>query len=109
VPAPELAVKLTGIPLIVGGASLLLGVKPKVGALAVLGLLAGVSPVMHDFWRHEDPDQHTNEMINFMKNLALAGGTLALMGVEEPWDASVPAQRPSLAQKVRKVRRAIAA
>jgi len=51
VPAAELAVKLSAVPLIVGGASLLLGVKPKLGGMALLGLLAGVSPVMHDFWR----------------------------------------------------------
>jgi uncharacterized membrane protein YphA (DoxX/SURF4 family) len=43
VPADELAVKLSAIPLIVGGASLLLGAKPKVGAMAILGFLAGVS------------------------------------------------------------------
>lgn len=109
VPRPELAVKLSAIPLIVGGASLLLGLKPKVGAMAVLGFLAGVSPVMHDFWRKEDPQQRANEMINFTKNLALAGGALALMGVDEPWEASVPARQPSLAKKVRKLKRKLAA
>jgi hypothetical protein len=29
-------------------------------------------------------------MVNFTKNLALLGGALALMGMEEPWPASVP-------------------
>jgi hypothetical protein len=28
-------------------------------------------------------------MINFMKNMALLGGTLGLLGVDEPWPASV--------------------
>ncbi len=32
-------------------------------------------------------------MINFSKNMALLGGALALMGVEEPWPASVPVGR----------------
>jgi putative oxidoreductase len=49
VPTPESAVTLSALPLILGGASLLLGVKPKLGALAIIGFLAGVSPVMHDF------------------------------------------------------------
>ena len=31
-----------------------------------------------------------NEMINFTKNMALLGATLALLGVEEPWPLSVP-------------------
>ncbi|MGA8617234.1 MAG: DoxX family protein [Candidatus Sulfotelmatobacter sp.] len=109
VPSPELAVKLSAIPLIAGGASLLLGVKPKLGALAILGFLVGVSPVMHDFWRKEDPNQRTNEMINFMKNMALAGGALALMGVEEPWEASVPTSRRTLSSKVRKLSRKLVA
>jgi uncharacterized membrane protein YphA (DoxX/SURF4 family) len=49
VPTPESAVTLSALPLILGGASLLLGVKPKLGALAIIGFLAVVSPVMHDF------------------------------------------------------------
>ena len=46
---PELAVTLSAIPLLVGGFSLALGVKPKLGVIALLGFLAGVSPVMHAF------------------------------------------------------------
>lgn len=90
VPMAEAAVTATGVALIAGGASILLGVKPKLGAAAIAGFLAGVSPVMHDFWRIEDPNQRMNEMINFTKNLALLGGALALMGLDEPWPASIP-------------------
>jgi uncharacterized membrane protein YphA (DoxX/SURF4 family) len=109
IPQPELAVKLSAIPLIAGGASLLLGVKPKFGAAAILGFLLGVSPVMHDFWTKQDPEQRMSEMVNFSKNLALAGGALALMGVDEPWEASVPVARPKLSQRVRKMARKFAA
>src|SRR5689334_11077219 len=45
VPLAEAAVVGSGAMLTVGGASILLGVKPKIGALAILGFLAGVSPV----------------------------------------------------------------
>ena len=90
VPLAEAAVAATGVALIAGGTSILLGVKPKLGAAAIAGFLAGVSPVMHDFWRIEDPNQRMNEMINFSKNMALIGGALALMGIDEPWPASVP-------------------
>jgi len=71
--------------LITGGTSVLLGIKPKFGAMAILGFLAGVSPIMHDFWRLEEPEQRMNDVVNFTKNLALAGGAMALMGVVEPW------------------------
>jgi len=93
VPQPELAVKATGAVLVAGGASILLGFKPKLGAAALIGFLAAVSPVMHDFWKATEPEQRMNESVNFLKNLALAGGALALMGVEEPWPASLPLER----------------
>ena len=93
VPKPGLAVKATGAALIVGGTSILLGFKPKVGALSLLGFLAGVSPTMHDFWNVEDPAERQQQMINFTKNMALAGAAVALVGVEEPWPASVAAPK----------------
>jgi len=93
VPMPEAAVAGTGVMLIAGGASILLGVKPKLGAAAIVGFLAGVSPVIHDFWRAEDPNQRMNDMGHFGKNMALLGAALALMGIDEPWETSVPKMR----------------
>lgn len=109
VPKPELAVTLSAVPLLVGGTSLVLGVKPKWGALSVLGFLGAVSPLMHDFWQMEDPQERNRSQGDFMKNMALAGAALALMSIEEPWTASVPVARPSLADRVRTIRRRIAA
>ena len=109
VPKPDVAVTAAAIPLLIGGTSMVLGVKPKLGGLAILGFLAGVSPIMHDFWRNEDANERMNNTISFMKNLALAGGALALMGVEEPWEASVPLGRPSVAARARKMVRRLAA
>ena len=79
VPMPDVAVTATGIALTLGGASLVLGIKPELGAVAVAGFLAGVSPLMHDFWKAEDPQRRQVEMINFSKNMALLGAALALM------------------------------
>ena len=90
VPMAEAVVAATGVTLIAGGTSILLGVKPKLGTAAIAGFLAGVSPVMHNFWSVQEPGQRLNEMINFSKNIALLGSALALMGVDEPWPMSVP-------------------
>jgi len=109
VPLPEAAVVGSGAMLTVGGASILLGVKPKIGALAILGFLAGVSPVMHDFWKQEDPAQRQGEMINFAKNMAMAGAAIALLGVEEPWEASVPIAQPKGMKRLRAVGRRLRA
>jgi putative oxidoreductase len=94
VPLPDVAVAATGAEMILGGASVLLGIKPKLGAALIAGFLAGVSPMIHNFWDLEDPGQRMNEMINFSKNVALLGAALALMSLEEPWPASLPVARP---------------
>ena len=88
VPNPEQAVLASGIALAVGGASMILGLKPKLGALAVIGFLATVSPTIHDFWTAQDPQQKQNDMIHFSKNMALLGAALALLGIEE-WPLSI--------------------
>jgi len=109
VPKPDVAVVATGTLLLLGGASIVLGIKPKWGTLAVMGFLAGVSPVMHNFWQMQDPNQRQNEQINFMKNLAMLGGALALMGVEEPWPVSVPVGQPTPMERVWRYTRDVAA
>ena len=89
VPNAELAVLASGAMMAAGGASLILGMKPKFGALAIIGFLAAASPIFHDFWNSEDPQGKQQEMINFSKNIALLGAALTLAGVEEPWPLSV--------------------
>jgi putative oxidoreductase len=110
IPQPKAAVVASGVALTVGGASILLGVKPKLGAAALIGFLLGVSPLMHNFWKAEDPQQRMNDEIQFFKNLALLGGAVALAAVEEPWPASVPIAQPKTIKGIWKsVRREIAA
>jgi uncharacterized membrane protein YphA (DoxX/SURF4 family) len=86
--------------ILIGGTSVVLGIQPKYGALAIIAFLAGVSPVMHDFWRAEDPNQRMADMINFSKNMAMLGAALALAGIEEPWAASIPVGRPAEMRRI---------
>ena len=109
VPLPDIAVTASGAMLMLGGASILLGVKPKIGALAIAGFLAGVSPMIHGFWRTEDSQQRQNEMAHFMKNIAMLGGVMALMAMEEPWPLSLPVGQPSRLEQVKKYVRRVAA
>ena len=109
VPVPDLAIAASGVTLILGGASILLGVKPKLGAAALVGFLAGVSPVMHNFWADQDPNERMHNMVDFTKNMALLGGAMALMGMDEPWPLSVPTEQATTARRVRQfVKRAAA-
>src|SRR5436189_4725803 len=86
---PEAAVLGTGALLVVGGLSVLTGVKQKVGASLVTTFLTGVSPMMHDFWNVEDPGQRMNEMVNFTKNMALIGGAAFAAAVTDRPRAAV--------------------
>jgi putative oxidoreductase len=89
VPSPKLGVIASGALQTLGGASIITGWKPKLGAAALLAFLASVSPKIHDFWNAQEANTRQNEMIHFSKNLALLGAALALMSLEEPWPASV--------------------
>jgi len=87
---PHVAVPVTGAMLVGGGASLLLGLKPRTGALAIIGFLAAVTPWTSDFWNEQDANQKQNSIAHFGKNVALLGATLALAGAET-WPLSVAA------------------
>ena len=107
VPKPDVAVRVSGATLAIGGTSILLGLKPKYGAAAIIAFLAATSPWIHNFWAQEDPQARQADMINFAKNLALLGAALALAGIEEPWEASI--QRPTLADRAKTAWKVLAA
>ena len=89
VPYPEAAVVSSGTMLVLGGLSVLAGVRPKLGTALIGAFLLGVTPKMHDFWNVQDPEKRVGEQINFFKNVGLLGGTLIASAVPEPWPASV--------------------
>ena len=94
VPAPALAVALTGVLLLAGGLSILFAAWPRVGIALLVVFLLPTSVIMHDFWSVADPMQQTVEMTSFMKNMALAGAALMLLAIPEPWAASLSQRRP---------------
>jgi uncharacterized membrane protein YphA (DoxX/SURF4 family) len=89
VPAPKFMVALTGILLLIGGLSILLGAYIEIGILALTLFFLPVTFVMHDFWRETDPQMKMMQIINFMKNLALWAAILALLFVPKPWPFSL--------------------
>jgi putative oxidoreductase len=69
-------VLISGVQLVVAGLSILLGIWPDLGALLYFIFLLAVAFLIHHFWTDEDPQQRQNEMTQFMKDMALAGGAL---------------------------------
>lgn len=88
-PAPGTAVRVTGLLLLAGGLSMILGAFPTVGAVLLVIFLLGVTPMMHNFWAVEDPQARMGEMVNFMKNSALLGAALMSLAIPQPWPLSV--------------------
>jgi len=93
VAAPETAVPASGALLLAGGISVLAGIKPRQGLVAIIGFLVPVSLKMHRFWEVQDPAQRMSETINFTKNMALVGAALMAMQIEEPWPISIDEAR----------------
>src|SRR5580704_11288893 len=72
VPLANLAVPASGILALLGGLSVALGYKTKLGALALIAFLVPVTVMMHNFWAVSDPMMHQLPMVMFMKNIAHA-------------------------------------
>ncbi len=89
VPAPGLAVGGTGVMLVLGGLSVVLGLLPVLGLLLLILFLIPTSLMMHNFWTIEDPAERIAEQVNFLKNIGLTGASLALMYGAASWPLSL--------------------
>jgi uncharacterized membrane protein YphA (DoxX/SURF4 family) len=89
VPAPRAGVLGSGVLLLLGGASMLLGVWPKMGVLCIVLFLIPVSFMMHNYWKDTDPQMRMMNEVQFHKNLALLGAALTMLLISEPWPLSL--------------------
>ncbi|MCS7183887.1 MAG: DoxX family protein [Patescibacteria group bacterium] len=88
VPLPGFSVVLTGILLLIGGFSILLGFYVEIGVLALTFFFLPVTFMMHNFWAIQDPQAKMMETISFMKNLALWAAILLFLFIPQPWPYS---------------------
>jgi uncharacterized membrane protein YphA (DoxX/SURF4 family) len=77
-PRPEILVPLSGAAAVAGGVSVALGLWADIGALLIIGFLAGITPIMHAFWKETDPQQEQLQAAMFFKNLAMLGGAIVI-------------------------------
>lgn len=78
VPAPKLAVLGSGVLMLIGALSVLLGVWADLGSLLLVLFLLPTAVLMHPFWKETDAETKQMEMIAFNKDVALGGAALAL-------------------------------
>ncbi len=90
VPSSKLAVIGTGLLLLFISLTIFTGAFVTYGAIAAIVFFLGVTPMMHNYWTVEDPQQRMGEMVNFMKNMTLMGYTLLLLSFADNWAFSLP-------------------
>ena len=78
VPFPSVLVPAAGVLAIVGGLSVLLGYRARLGAWLIVAFLVPVTLFMHKFWGISDPMTAQTQMVNFMKNASMLGGALLI-------------------------------
>lgn len=79
---PWVPVFLVGAVLLelLGGLALLTGYRARCGALALILFLVPTTLIFHAFWA-VPPAEREMQTIHFMKNLAILGGLLVVLGL----------------------------
>jgi uncharacterized membrane protein YphA (DoxX/SURF4 family) len=80
-PAAKLGVLISGLMLVIGGISIILGYYADLGALLLAIFLVLAAIIFHNFWKETDATAKQNEMLGFMKDMALAGAALILFAL----------------------------
>jgi len=76
VPFAEFLVPASGVLAFLGGLSVLLGWRARLGAAMLVAFLVPVTLSMHAFWTVPDPMMAQMQFAMFMKNLGLLGAAL---------------------------------
>jgi len=79
-----------------GGLSLILGFKTRIGAALLLLFLIPTTLIFHSFWNF-DGVERAMQMINFLKNLAIFGGLLYVLCIgagRYSFDRTIPCDAP---------------
>jgi len=63
---------------IVGGFGLILGIYPRIAAIAVIAFLVPATLVAHDFWHAVGTPAYFSQLLQFLKNTAITGGLLLI-------------------------------
>ncbi|NBM18641.1 DoxX family membrane protein [Streptomyces sp. GC420] len=79
VPAATAATFGSGVLLLLGSLSVVLGVWADLGALLLFAFLLPTAVMMHAFWKEADGQARQMEMIQFFKDLSLAGACLMVL------------------------------
>jgi uncharacterized membrane protein YphA (DoxX/SURF4 family) len=78
IPRPDIAVRLNGAVMVAGGFGVATGLLWKAAAVALVLSLIPTTLAGHAFWAETEPQARKANRIQFLKNLGLMGGLLAV-------------------------------
>lgn len=86
VPMARLMTLVSGVMLVIGALMVILGLWGDLGALLLVLFLVPTAFLMHGFWGETDAQAKQMEMVQFNKDIALAGASLAFIWIfmQEP-------------------------
>ena len=80
IPEPKIAHGVAIACMLIGGVSVLIGFKARIGALLLALFLGAATYYFHDFWNlAADAPDRMNQMMHFMKNVTILGGLLIIL------------------------------
>ena len=84
-PAVGTAVVVSGLMLLAGGLSIILGLYVEVGVWLLVIFLLIAAFTFHAYWGEIDPQTRMTQMMFFMRNIALIGAALITLAIPMPW------------------------
>jgi putative oxidoreductase len=77
-PESDALVRANGLGMVVAGTTMALGIKPRLSALALAGMLVPTTLAGHRFWEQEDEQGRKMQETQFLKNSATLGSLLQI-------------------------------
>jgi uncharacterized membrane protein YphA (DoxX/SURF4 family) len=81
-PRPEELVRANGAAMVLGGAMLALGIKPKLAAFLLSLCLIPTTLVGHQFWEQESEQAKSAQLVQFFKNTSMLGALVLIISEE---------------------------
>jgi uncharacterized membrane protein YphA (DoxX/SURF4 family) len=89
VPAARAFVVISGLLILVGGLSVIVGWHVRIGLAFIVLFLVPVTFLMHNYWVETEMMPRINQRVNFQKNVALLGAALMMLMIARPWALSL--------------------
>ena len=80
-PIPAIAGWPTGLWLLAGSVSIVLGIWPDVGALMFAAFLVPAALFLHAYWKIDDPAPRRTQRGSFFRNVMMLGSSLVMFGM----------------------------